>query len=99
MEGSKEGARTWQVAFGLRDSCLETDDIDVVRHNIENFIKLSPPFGETTKDDVGNGVLGQEFNIARVEPLGFVKTGLAPVPLASPPRSKGQRLRNAAAVG
>jgi hypothetical protein len=39
-------------------------------------------------------VLGEQVNVARVEPLGFVEVRLAPVPLASPPRDIGQRFRN-----
>ena len=31
-------------------------------------------------------MLGEQVDVARVEPLGFVEVGLAPVPLASPPR-------------
>src|SRR5215471_8529392 len=36
--------------------------------------------------------------MARVEPFGFVEIRLATVPLASPPRDIGQRLRNPAAI-
>ena len=45
------------------------------------------------------GVLGEQVGVARVEPLGFVEVGFAPVPLASPPRDIGQRFRNPAAIG
>ena len=44
-------------------------------------------------------MLGEQINIARVEPLGFVEVRLAPVPLASPARDIGQRFRNPAAIG
>ena len=44
-------------------------------------------------------MLGEYVNIPRVEPLGFVKIGVALVPLASPPRDIGQRFRNPAAIG
>ena len=43
-------------------------------------------------------MLGEEVNVARVEPLGFVEIRFAPVPLASPPRDIGQRFRNPAAI-
>src|SRR5206468_5017876 len=55
-------------------------------------------FEETTKYHVGLCVRGEEENVARVEPLGFVEVRLAPVPLASPPRDIGQRFRNPAAI-
>ena len=44
-------------------------------------------------------MLGEQVNVARIEPLGFVEVGLAPVPLASPPRDISQRFRNLAAIG
>ena len=44
-------------------------------------------------------MLSEQVNVARVEPLGFVEVRLAPVPLASPSRDIGQRLRNPAAIG
>ena len=43
-------------------------------------------------------MLGEQGNVARVEPLGFVEVRLAPVPLASPARDVGQRFRNLAAI-
>ncbi len=43
-------------------------------------------------------MLGQQGNVARVEPLGFVEVGLASVPLPSPPRDIRQRFRNPAAI-
>src|SRR6266853_4287876 len=51
-----------------------------------------------TKEYVRCRVLGEYLNVAWVEPLGFVEVRLAPVPLASPPREKGQRLKNPAAI-
>ena len=80
--------------FAFVDECVH-----VVRCDIENLIKLSQCFGETTKVDIGKRVLAEQVNVARVEPLGFVKVGFAPVPLASPPLDIGQRLRNPAAIG
>ena len=44
-------------------------------------------------------MLGEKVNVARVESLGFVEVGLAPLPLASPPLDIGQRFRNPAAIG
>ena len=44
-------------------------------------------------------MLAEKVDVARVEPLGFVKVGFAPVPLASPPLDIGQGFRNPAAIG
>ena len=99
MERSEKRSSPRQIALGLCDSRLCGECIHVVRCDIENLIKLSQRFGETTKDDIGKRVLGEQVNVARVEPLGFVEVGLAPVPLASPPRDIGQRFRNPAAIG
>src|SRR4030095_8874748 len=41
-------------------------------------------------------MLGQQRNIARVEPLGFVEVRLTPVPLVSPPLEISQRFGNTA---
>ena len=83
-ERSEERGGTRQVAFRLCDTGLLRQGIDVVRRNIENLIKLSQRFRETTKCDIRNRVLGEQINVARVEPLGFVEvrirsgpTGLA----------------------
>ena len=75
MEGSEQCSRTRQIALGLCDTRLKRESIHVVRCNIENLIKLSQRFGETTKVDIGKRVLGEQVNIARVEPLGFVEVG------------------------
>ena len=48
MQGSEESRSTWQIAFGLESSSLEDERVDVVRCDIENLIKLSQRFGETT---------------------------------------------------
>jgi len=48
MQGSEESRSTWQIAFSLESSCLEDERVDVVRCDIENLIKLSQRFGETT---------------------------------------------------
>src|SRR4029077_10923978 len=56
-------------------------------------------FRKTTKTHVGKRALSEEVDVARVEPLGFVKVCLAFVPLASPPRYIGKLLRNPAAIG
>ena len=99
MERSEECSRTRQIALGLADIRLCRECIHVVWRDIENLIKLSQRFGETTKVDIGKRVLGEQVNIARVEPLGFVEVRLALVPLASPPLDIGQRFRNPAAIG
>ena len=68
---------------------LKHERVHVVRCDIENLIKFSQGFGKTTKSDIGKRVLAEQVDVARVEPLGFVKVGFAPVPLASPPRDIG----------
>src|SRR5438093_10792536 len=99
MQRSEEHRGTRQVALGLGDGRLQRKGKYVVRCDIENLIKLAQCVGEPPKCDVGKAALREKANIARVEPLGFVKVGLAPIPLASPPRYIGQRFRNPAAVG
>src|SRR5207249_8999573 len=84
---------------GLCNSRLEREDIDVVRCDIENLIKLSHRFWVTTKKSIGTRVLGEQVNVARVEPLSVVEIRLAPVPLASPALYIGQSFRNPAAIG
>src|SRR5882724_5996637 len=90
---------TRQIAFGLCNSCLAYERIEVVRYDVENLIKLSQRFRETTKGGIASRVLSEQVNVARIEPLGFVEIRLAPVPLAPPPRDIGQRFRNPAAIG
>src|SRR5438093_13167413 len=87
-----------QVALGLGDSRLRREGIHIVRRDIENLLKFPHRFGKTTKRHIGNRVLGEYLNVARVESLGFVEVRLAAVPLALPPWDVGQRLRNLAAV-
>ena len=83
---------------GLCNSRLLHEGIHVVWRNIENLIKLSQRFRETTKSDIASRLLGEEINIARVEPLRFVEVGFAPVPLASSPCDISQQFRNPAAI-
>src|SRR2546429_9600734 len=99
MQGSEESRSMWQIAFGLERSCLIDERVDVVRCDIENLIKLSQRFGETTQGLVGKRVLDEEVDVAWVEPLGFVEVRLAPFPLASPPLEISQVFRNPAAIG
>jgi hypothetical protein len=73
VERSEKRGRTRQISFGLRDSCLEHEGIYVVRYNIKNLIKLSQCFRKAPKVDVGKRALGEQVNVARVEPLGFVE--------------------------
>ena len=58
-ERSEDGRGARQIAFGLCDSRLVRQDIDVVRRDIENLVKLSQRFGETTKVLIGKRVLGE----------------------------------------
>ena len=44
-------------------------------------------------------MLGEQVNVERVEPLGFVKVGIASLPLALPPRDISQEFRNLTAIG
>src|SRR6266513_3867398 len=99
MERGEKRFSTRQVALGLCNTRLFREGIHVVRYNIENLIELSQRFGETTKTDIGIRVLGEQVNVARVEPLSFDEVRLAPVPLASPPCDISERLRNPAAIG
>src|SRR5438270_11298610 len=51
-----------------------------------------------TKTDIATRVRAEQGNVARVEPLGFIEVGFAPVPLASSPCDISERLRNLAAI-
>jgi hypothetical protein len=86
---SEECSGTREIALGLYDSRLIRERIRVVRRDVEDLIKLSQRFWETTKDGIRKRVVSKQPNVARVKPLGFVKIGLAPVPLALPPRNIG----------
>jgi hypothetical protein len=88
-----------KITLGLVDIRLCGECIQVVRGDVENLIKLSQRFGKTTKIDIGKRVLGEQLNVARVEPLGFVDVTLTLVPLTSPPRDISKLLRNPAAIG
>src|SRR4030095_5553187 len=99
MQRREKRGGSWQITLGLRDTRLLRKGIEVVRCNIEDLMKFSQCLGETTKVDVGKGVLGKYVNIARVESLSLVEIHLAPLPLASPALDIGQRFRNPAAVG
>jgi len=98
MQRREQDRSTREVAFALCDTRLRFKCVHVVRCNIENLIKLSHCFGETTKVHIGIRVLGKDFHVARVEPLGFVKVMFALLPLAASAFELGQRLRNPAAI-
>src|SRR5437667_3873228 len=98
MQRSEDRRSPLQVVLGLCNSRLVDEGADVVRCDIENLIKLSQRFGKTTKVDIGNRVLVEQVNVARVELLGFVEVCLAPVPLTSPSCDIGQELWNPAAI-
>src|SRR2546430_15983350 len=51
-----------------------------------------------TKTDIVTRVRAEQGNVARVEPLGSVEVGFAPVPLASSPCDISQQFRNPAAT-
>ena len=95
---SEERSSPRQIALGLCDSRLICERIHVVRYYVENLIKLSQRFGETTKCGIGKRVVSKQPNVARIKPLGFVKIGLAPAPLTLPPSNIGQGFRNPAAI-
>src|SRR5207249_11755020 len=98
VDRGEERRGTRQIALSLCDSRLCCEGVDVARHNIENLIKLSQRLGETTKLDIQLSMLSEQVDVARVESLGLVEVRLAPVPLAAPPRDRGQQCRNLAAV-
>src|SRR5712691_3691198 len=98
MKRGEQCGGTRQIALGLCDSRYSRESIDVVRCNIENLIKLPLRFAETTKRDIGNCVLGEQLNVARVEPLSFVEVRLAPIPLASSSCDISEQLRNPATI-
>ena len=66
-EARGKSPSAWAIA------AFQRQGIHVVRRNIENLIKLPQRFGETTKEKIGKRVLGEQVNIARVEPLGLVE--------------------------
>src|SRR2546428_3995200 len=98
MQRSEERSGARKVTLGLCNRCLWREGIRVVRRNIQSLIKLSQRFGETAKEFVRFRVRGEQADVARVEPLGFVEVGLAPVPLASPPLQIRQRLKRPATI-
>jgi hypothetical protein len=99
VQRSEECRGPRKITLGLVDIRLRGECIRIVRCDVEDLIKLSQRFGETSKHDIGNRLLGENVGVARVEPLGVVEVGLALVLLASPPRDIGQRFRNLAAIG
>src|SRR6266498_2216875 len=98
MQRSEECGSPRKVALRLCNTRLLPNGVQVVRYNIEHLIKLSQRLGEATNYHVRLGVLSEQGNVARVEPLSFVEIGLAPVPLTLPARDVGQRFRNLAAI-
>ena len=83
-----------QIALGLCNGRLSREDIRIVWYNIEDLIKLSQRFGETTKLDRELCMLSEQVDIARVEPLGLVEIRLASVPLAAPVFSSTSAVRS-----
>src|SRR4030095_7111885 len=94
MQRSQKRSSSGQIALGLRDTGLDHRGVNVVRCKIENLIKFSQRFGETTYNDQGKGVLSKQVNIAWVEPLSFVEVGVAPVPVASGSLDISEGLKN-----
>src|SRR5438132_13853229 len=99
MERSEDRRCSWQIALGLCDNRLSRERVHVIRCDIENLIKFSQGFGKTTQHHIKKPLLAEKVGVARVEALGLVKVGFAPVPLTSPPRNIGQRFRNLTAIG
>ena len=95
---SEERSRKRQITVGLCDSRLIRERIHVVGRDVEDLIELSQCLRETMKGEIGICVLGEQPNVEWVEPLGFVKIRLAPVPLTLPPCNIGQGFRNPAAI-
>src|SRR5215831_19798333 len=98
MQRSEERSSTRQITLGLCYSRLIRERIHVVRYDVENLIKLSQRFGETTKCRIRIRLVSKQPNVEWVKPLGFVKIGLAPVPFTLPPGNIGQEFRNPAAI-
>src|ERR1700737_1429518 len=100
MERREERSRPRQVALGLCNTRFVRESIEVVWYDIENLIKFSRRFGETTKVGVEKkGVMAEQGNIARIERLGLVEIAFAVVPLSLSPGEIGQQFRNLAAIG
>src|SRR5204863_8784381 len=99
MQRSEECGGPRQVPFDLCDNCFRHERVHVVRCDIENLVKFSQGFGETTWALVGLGVLAEKEGVARVEALGFDKVGLATVPLTLSPLDVSQGYRNPADIG
>src|SRR4029077_4533618 len=98
MQRREQDRSTREVASALCDTRLCNKCVHVVRYDIENLVKLSQRFGETTKVHIGKRVLGEGLHVARVEALGFVEVSFALLPVAAPPFEMGKRLRNPAAI-
>src|SRR6266513_1399177 len=92
-----QGAR--QIALRMCKSRIFREGIDVVRRDIENLIKFPQSVGETTKELIGKHMLTEYVNVARIEPLGFVKVRLAAVPLALSSCNICDGFRNPAVIG
>ena len=73
MQRSEQCTSASEIAVGLRDKCLEREGLDVIWRNIQNLIKLSQRFGETSKQVIVYRVPAEQVTIARVELLGVVK--------------------------
>src|SRR5262245_14919328 len=98
MRWSEECSGPREVALRLDYARLLREGIHVARYDIEHLIKFSQRFGETTNYHVGLGVLSEQGNVARIEPLSFVEIGFAAVPLTSPARDIRQRFGNLTAI-
>src|ERR1700745_2520518 len=99
MQRRKKRGSSRQIALRLCDSRLYGENTSIVWCNIQNLIKLSQRFGETTKTDIRSRVLGEQVNIARIEQLGFVEVCLALVPLTAPSCDVRQRFWDVAVIG
>src|SRR4051794_6891561 len=99
MQRSEELRGLRKITLGLGDARLVGNDMNVVRSDIKNLIKLVERFGKPTKPHIGNRVLGQEVRIPHVEPLGLVEIELALVPLAAPSSYVSKRFRDTAVIG
>ena len=59
LEWSEERSGPRQIALRLCNSRLTRQGIQVIRYNIENLIKLSERFGETSSANIGKCALGK----------------------------------------
>jgi len=56
-----------QISFGLGNSRLEGEGIDIIWRDLKNLIKLSQRIRKPAHDNVEKSMLGQKRNVPRIE--------------------------------